>query len=153
MEDYFQQLVRSWRSVTSRTVREAVAVLLLLIVVLGAGFSALTTYADVVVFDEDRFAQELVLHHRCPQLGLHAQDACARSGHDEPGRQRAGVDARRGTAVVRRGADQATPRLRPALEPRSGRVHDRLVADLPKALWGASAVRCYPRPLSPVVRC
>ena len=59
MENYFQQLVRSWRSVTSRTVREAVAVLLLLIVVFGAGFSALTTYANVVVFDEDRFAEEL----------------------------------------------------------------------------------------------
>ena len=59
MEDYFQQLVRSWRSVTSRTVREAVAVLLLLIVVFGSGFSALTTYADVVVFNEDRFAEEL----------------------------------------------------------------------------------------------
>jgi len=59
VEDYFQQLVRSWRSVTSRTVREAVAVLLLLIVVLGSGFSALTTYADVVVFDEDRFTEEL----------------------------------------------------------------------------------------------
>ena len=59
MEDYFRQLVRSWRSVTSRTVREAVAVLLLLIVVFGAGFSALTTYADLVVFDEDRFAEEL----------------------------------------------------------------------------------------------
>ena len=59
MEDYFQQLVRSWRSVTSRTVREAVAVLLLLIVVFGSGFSALTTYSDLVVFDEDRFAEEL----------------------------------------------------------------------------------------------
>jgi len=59
VEDYFQQLVRSWRSVTSRTVREAVAVLLLLIVVFGSGFSALTTYADVVVFNEDRFAEEL----------------------------------------------------------------------------------------------
>ena len=59
MEDYFQQLVRSWHSVTSRTVREAVAVLLLLIVVFGSGFSALTTYADLVVFDEDRFAEEL----------------------------------------------------------------------------------------------
>ncbi|MCY3910017.1 MAG: hypothetical protein OXF99_00800 [bacterium] len=59
MEDYFQQLMRSWRSVTSRTVREAVAVLLLLIVVFGSGFSALTTYADLVVFDEDRFAEEL----------------------------------------------------------------------------------------------
>lgn len=59
MEDYFQQLVRSWRSVTSRTVREAVAVLLLLIVVFGSGFSALTTYADLVVFDEDRFTEEL----------------------------------------------------------------------------------------------
>lgn len=59
MEDYFQQLVRSWRSVTSRTVREAVAVLLLLIVVFGSGFSALTTYAEVAVFDEDRFAEEL----------------------------------------------------------------------------------------------
>lgn len=59
VEDYFQQLVRSWRSVTSRTVREAVAVLLLLIVVFGSGFSALTTYADLVVFDEDRFTEEL----------------------------------------------------------------------------------------------
>ena len=59
MEDYFQQLVRSWRSVTSRTVREAVAVLLLLIVVIGSGFSALTTYADLVLFNEDRFAEEL----------------------------------------------------------------------------------------------
>jgi hypothetical protein len=59
VEEYFQQLVRSWRSVTSRTVREAVAVLLLLIVVFGSGFSALTTYADLVVFDEDRFAEEL----------------------------------------------------------------------------------------------
>ena len=59
MEDYFQQLVRSWRSVTSRTVREAVAVLLLLIVVFGSGFSALTTYADLVVFNEDRFTEEL----------------------------------------------------------------------------------------------
>ena len=59
MEDYFQQLVRSWRSVTSRTVREAVAVLLLLIVVFGSGFSALTTYAEVVIYDEDRFAEEL----------------------------------------------------------------------------------------------
>ena len=59
MEDYFQQLVRSWRSVTSRTVREAVAVLLLLIVVFGSGFSALTTYAEVVIFDEDRFVEEL----------------------------------------------------------------------------------------------
>lgn len=59
MEDYFQQLVRSWRSVTSRTVREAVAVLLLLIVVFGAGFSALSTYANLVVFNEDRFAEEL----------------------------------------------------------------------------------------------
>ena len=59
MEDYFQQLVRSWRSVTSRTVREAVSVLLLLIVVFGSGFSALTTYADLVVFDEDRFTEEL----------------------------------------------------------------------------------------------
>ena len=59
MEEYFQQLVRSWRSVTSRTVREAVAVLLLLIVVIGSGFSALTTYADLVVFNEDRFAEEL----------------------------------------------------------------------------------------------
>lgn len=59
MEDFFQQLVRSWRSVTSRTVREAVAVLLLLIVVLGSGFSALTTYADLVVFNQDRFAEEL----------------------------------------------------------------------------------------------
>ena len=59
MEDYFQQLLRSWRSVTSRTVREAVAVLLLLIVVIGSGFSALTTYADLVLFNEDRFAEEL----------------------------------------------------------------------------------------------
>ncbi|MCY4195142.1 MAG: hypothetical protein OXF04_12775, partial [bacterium] len=59
MEDYFQQLARSWRSVTSRTVREAVAVLLLLIVVLGSGFSALTTYANLVVFDENRFTEEL----------------------------------------------------------------------------------------------
>lgn len=59
MEDYFQQLVRSWRSVTSRTVREAVAVLLLLIVVFGSGFSALTTYANLVVFNEDRFTEEL----------------------------------------------------------------------------------------------
>ena len=59
MEDYFQQLLRSWRSVTSRTVREAVSVLLLLIVVFGAGFSALTTYADVVVYNEDRFTEEL----------------------------------------------------------------------------------------------
>ena len=59
MEEYFQQLVRSWRSVTSRTVREAVAVLLLLIVVFGSGFSALTTYADLVVYDEDRFTEEL----------------------------------------------------------------------------------------------
>ena len=59
MEDYFQQLVRSWRSVTSRTVREAVAVLLLLIVVFGSGFSALTTYAELVVFDEDCFTEEL----------------------------------------------------------------------------------------------
>lgn len=59
MEDYFQQLVRSWRSVTSRTVREAVAVLLLLIVVIGSGFSALTTYANLVVFNEDRFVEEL----------------------------------------------------------------------------------------------
>ncbi len=59
MEDYFQQLVRSWRSVTSRTVREAVAVLLLLIVVFGSGFTALTTYANLVVFDEDRFTEEL----------------------------------------------------------------------------------------------
>lgn len=59
VEDYFQQLVRSWRSVTSRTVREAVAVLLLLIVVFGSGFSALTTYADLVIFDEDRFTEEL----------------------------------------------------------------------------------------------
>ena len=59
MEDYFQQLVRSWRSVTSRTVREAVAVLLLLIVVFGSGFSALTTYANLVVYDQDRFTEEL----------------------------------------------------------------------------------------------
>ena len=59
MEDYFQQLVRSWRSVTSRTVREAVAVLLLLIVVFGSGFSALTTYANLVVYNEDRFTEEL----------------------------------------------------------------------------------------------
>ena len=59
MEDYFQQLVRSWRSVTFRTVREAIAVLLLLIVVFGSGFSALTTYAELVIFDEDRFAEEL----------------------------------------------------------------------------------------------
>ncbi len=59
MEDYLQQFVRSWRSVTSRTVREAVSVLLLLIVVLGSGFSALTTYADLVVFDENRFTEEL----------------------------------------------------------------------------------------------
>jgi len=59
VEDYFQQLARSWRSVTSRTVREAVAVLLLLIVVLGSGFSALTTYANLVVFDENRFTEEL----------------------------------------------------------------------------------------------
>ena len=59
MEEFLQQLVRSWRSVTSRTVREAVAVLLLLIVVIGSGFSALTTYADLVVFNEDRFAEEL----------------------------------------------------------------------------------------------
>ncbi len=59
MEDYFQQLVRSWRTVTSRTVREAVAVLLLLIVVFGSGFSALTTYAHLAVFDEDRFTEEL----------------------------------------------------------------------------------------------
>ena len=59
MEDYFQQLLHSWRSVTSRTVREAVAVLLLLIVVFGSGFSALTTYADLVVFNEDRFTEEL----------------------------------------------------------------------------------------------
>ena len=33
--------------------------LLLLIVVLGSGFSALTTYADLVVFNEDRFVEEL----------------------------------------------------------------------------------------------
>ncbi len=59
MEDYFQKLVRSWRSVTSRTVREAVSVLLLLIVVIGSGFSALTTYADLVVFNESRFVEEL----------------------------------------------------------------------------------------------
>lgn len=59
MEDYFQQLVRSWRSVTSRTVREAVSVLLLLIVVLGSGFSALTTYSNLVVYNEDRFVEEL----------------------------------------------------------------------------------------------
>ena len=59
VEDYFQQLVRSWRSVTSRTVREAVAVLLLLIVVFGSGFSALTTYANLVVYNEDRFTEEL----------------------------------------------------------------------------------------------
>ncbi|WP_419924754.1 hypothetical protein [Candidatus Poriferisocius sp.] len=59
MEDYFQHLVRSWRSVTSRTVREAVSVLLLLIVVFGSGFSALTTYAHLVVFDENRFTEEL----------------------------------------------------------------------------------------------
>lgn len=58
MEDYLQQLARSWRSVTSRTVREAVAVLLLLIVVFGSGFTALTTYADLVLFDEDRFTEE-----------------------------------------------------------------------------------------------
>ncbi len=59
MEDYFQQFVRSWRSVTSRTVREAVSLLLLLIVVLGSGFSALTTYANLVLFDENRFTEEL----------------------------------------------------------------------------------------------
>ena len=33
--------------------------LLLLIVVFGSGFSALTTYANLVVFDEDRFTEEL----------------------------------------------------------------------------------------------
>ena len=59
MEEQLQQLLRSWRSVTSRTVREAVSVLLLLIVVLGSGFSALTTYANLVIFNEDRFAEEL----------------------------------------------------------------------------------------------
>ncbi|MCY4162942.1 MAG: hypothetical protein OXE93_01805 [bacterium] len=59
MEQYLTQLVKAWRSVTSRTIREAVSVLLLLIVVIGAGFSALATYSNLVLFDEDRFATEL----------------------------------------------------------------------------------------------
>ena len=59
MKQYLNQIVRAWRSVTSRTVREGVSVLLLLVVIVGAGFSALTTYANVVLFDEERFAEEL----------------------------------------------------------------------------------------------
>ncbi|MXW41680.1 MAG: hypothetical protein F4138_00035 [Acidimicrobiia bacterium] len=59
MEHYLNQFVRAWRSVTARTVRDALSVLLLLVVVIGAGFSALTTYAHLVLFDEKRFTEEL----------------------------------------------------------------------------------------------
>ena len=68
-----------------------------------------------------------LLHHRRPQLGLGAQDGEAGGGGAEIWRAASWPGPTQGRIHERLRAHETAARLRPALEPRRGRVHGDLV--------------------------